>query len=245
MRRYFIAACVLLITTLTACAGAPGAETPGGTPEQTGEGGPGLNPTATPTPTPTPGPIAAGGSSGDDASTDEPPPELPGAETSPFEDPPDDLPDFKPPPKDLTPNPDEYGTPREGLWTVYNYAGSVVCPGYIDVDIPESEPQQGTITVIEPDQSFVASGLGGMEEGQTIDITFTADPPVQGRYVGMADISQDGISITIVYHVIVGWPEYLLGFLESNYEVTVPDVGDVFCRVERPFELFYAGEDDE
>jgi hypothetical protein len=232
MRRYLIAASALLITTL-ACAGLPSAETGGSALEEAG-----LGPTPTPTLTPTPTPLA-GAALGEGGASAEEPPAPSGEGTNPFEEPPPDMENFPPLPADLPPDAGEYGTPREGLWTVLNHTGSVSCPGAIEVDIPESPPEQGTITVIEPDQSFLASGLGSMEEGQTADITFTANPPVQGRYIGTVDISQEGVTVTIVYHLIVGWPEYMLGYLESDYEFQ-----DIECHVERPYELFYAGGEE-
>jgi hypothetical protein len=243
MRRYLFAVSALLVTTV-ACAGVPGTKSFGGALQPTEPAAEGNEPGPTPTPTatPTPAPVFEGESSGGEVPAGEPPPEPPGGPANPFEDPPSNLPDFPPLPEDLPPDKEEeFGTPHEGLWTVVNYSGSISCPGYIELDIPESAPEQGTITVIEPNQSFVASGLGTAEEGQTAEITFTADPPVQGRYIGTVDVMQEGITLTIVYHVLMGWPEYMLGYLESDYEVNIPDVGDVRCRIERPYELTYTG----
>jgi hypothetical protein len=155
---------------------------------------------------------------------------------NPFQDPPPDMDSF-PVPSVVPTDAGQYETPREGPWSVVNYAGSLSCPGVMELTIPESPPEPGTITVLEPDQSFVASGLGSIEEGTTSSITFTANPPVQGRYIGEFTVSQQGVSITITYHLLVGWPEYMLGYLESDYEFQ-----GVQCRVERTFELFYAGD---
>jgi hypothetical protein len=77
-----------------------------------------------------------------------------------------------------------------------------------------------------------------LQEDQSVPITMSADPAVRGRYTGALDGVEQGIPVTINYFWQVVTEEYIVGYLSVSFTSE-----GVTCKVYRPYELNYVGEE--
>jgi peptidyl-tRNA hydrolase len=176
------------------------------------------------TETGTPGFSTGGNGDGTDDPTDG---------VNPFDNPEEALTDF-PLPDELPDDAGEYLVPKAGPWMVTNLSGQLNC-GVTSLDIPASPPETGTLEVLDEGKTVVGSSL---QEDQSVPITMSADPAVRGRYTGALDGVEQGIPVTINYVWQVVTEEYIVGYLSASFTSE-----GVTCKVYRPYELNYVGEE--
>ena len=131
-------------------------------------------------------------------------------------------------------------TPLEGEWTAINEAGFFECPGMMELDLPAQQPEAGEIVILEPGETFHATGIADLSDtGTTATMLFTANPAVPGRYDGDFKMSQDGVDLTIQYYALLISDDYMVGYLESEF-----DMGGTSCEAFRTFHMFYGVEEE-
>jgi len=175
----------------------------------------------------------AGGGSGDEGGTSPDSEDAPAATgTNPFSDPDSDFDNF-PLPGDLPDGAGTYAVPRPGPWTAVNFAGRLSC-GVMALDIPASQPEGGTLELVDGGAQVIASGISA--DTGVVSITLDAVPRINGRYAGTFSATQEGIPITIDYYWQLVTDEYIVGYLTSTFTQE-----GVTCTIYRPFELQYNG----
>lgn len=158
---------------------------------------------------------------------------MPGDATNPFDDPDRDFADF-PLPTELPPDAGSYTVPKPGPWVATSPADQMDCR-ITSLDIPASPPETGTLEVLDGGRTLVGSSL---RDDQAAPVTGSADAEIIGRYTGAVDGTVQRVPIRINYVWRVVTDEYIVGYLTSSFTSE-----GVTCRIYRPHELTYAGQE--
>jgi hypothetical protein len=154
-----------------------------------------------------------------------------GGGINPFDNPGQILADF-PLPDELPPGAGTFAAPKPGPWSVTHFPGQMSC-GTFSLDIPSSPPESGTLEVLDGGQTVIGTGL---EEAESVSITMSADPEINGRYTGSFEGMEQGVPVTIDYFWQVVTDEHIVGYLTAS--VTAEGVS---CTIYRSFEMVYIG----
>lgn len=112
--------------------------------------------------------------------------------------------------------------PKAGSWTSVHEAGTMVCPGVFNMDIPAGDPQEATITVAEDGSSFRATDL----DPETPQMDMQRVGP--GLYHAELPIETGEGSMLLKYDVAFFDPALAVGMITAEMSTQGYD-----CNVER------------